>query len=361
MIKSYFQNSTGFELSKGLKILVQVYVQYSELYSISLNIIDIEPTYTIGDVEKRKQEILQQLLFDGVFNLNKDISFPSVPQKIAVISSKSAAGYQDFQNQLENNLLNLKFDCELFHAQMQGEKTENSVISALDSIFVREEDFDLVVIIRGGGAKSDLLSFDNYNIAYNIAQFPIPIITGIGHERDDTVADQVAHLKLKTPTAVADFLISKLTDIYYKMENYESVYKELLFSILQIEKQKIEKYDSFYKININNKIANNKEKLLNLEWRYKNSIKYLIKENNDRINNLKKSISLSIMHFINNEKQKLKFFSYKANNNNPQNIMKKGFSITRRNGKIIKDSKKINVGDEIETLLYKDSFKSVVL
>ena len=217
VIRPYFEEEAGRPFTSGLKVLVRVAVDFHELYGLSLTVHDIDPSFTVGDLVRRRKEIIRQLQADGVFDLNRALSLPPRPQRIAVISSATAAGYEDFTNQLLGNEYGFPFYVRLYPALMQGERTEASIIAALDRIYAVREAFDVVVIIRGGGSTADLSSFDSYALAANCAQFPLPIITGIGHERDDTVVDLVAHTRLKTPTAVAAFLIdcmaAQLADI----------------------------------------------------------------------------------------------------------------------------------------------------
>lgn len=217
VIRPYFEEEAGRPFTSGLKVLVRVAVDFHELYGLSLTVHDIDPSFTVGDLVRRRKEIVRQLQADGVFDLNRALPFPPRPQRIAVISSATAAGYEDFTNQLLGNEYGFPFYVRLYPALMQGERTEASIIAALDRIYAVREAFDVVVIIRGGGSTADLSCFDSYALAANCAQFPLPIITGIGHERDDTVVDLVAHTRLKTPTAVAAFLIdcmaAQLADI----------------------------------------------------------------------------------------------------------------------------------------------------
>ena len=207
-IAPYFLRVTGRELSVGMQVLVQVQVTFHELYGYSLTVIDIDPVYTLGDIARRRQEILRVLHDEGIDTMNKDLPLPPLLQRVAIISSPAAAGYEDFCNQLHSNPFSLAFHTELFPAIMQGNEVEQSVIHALDAIAQSLEQWDVVAIIRGGGASSDLSGFDTLALAENVAQFPLPIITGIGHERDDTVIDLVAHTRLKTPTAAAAFIVN---------------------------------------------------------------------------------------------------------------------------------------------------------
>lgn len=212
MLKPYFENATGQRFMAGIKVLLQVSVEYHEQYGLSLTVHDIDPTYTLGDMARRRREILMQLEEEGVLTLNKELPMPTLPQRIAVISAAGAAGYGDFCDQLMGNPYGFVFYPKLFPAVMQGDRVEETVIAALDCIAAERDEWDVVVIIRGGGATSDLSGFDTYPLAANCAQFPLPIITGIGHERDDTVLDMVAHTRVKTPTAAAEHLIAVLSD-----------------------------------------------------------------------------------------------------------------------------------------------------
>ena len=207
LLRPYFLEQTGREFSVGLKVLLQVTVKFHELYGFSLDVCDIEPAYTIGDMARQRMLIVKRLTDEGVIDLNKELPFPLLPKRVAVVSSASAAGYGDFCDQLNNNMYGFRFAVSLFAAPMQGNKVEEGIIAALDAIASDAIPWDVVVIIRGGGATSDLSCFDTYDLANNCAQFPIPIITGIGHQRDDTLLDIVAHTRVKTPTAAAEVLI----------------------------------------------------------------------------------------------------------------------------------------------------------
>lgn len=217
-------------------MLVKVSIEFHELYGYSLTVLDIDPAYTLGDMIRKRMEIIRQLKEEGVFTLNKELPLPTLPKRIAVITSPTAAGYEDFINQLANNKAGYPFYPKLFPALMQGERTEESVIAALDRVYRYADCFDVVVIIRGGGATSDLNSFDSYLLAANCAQFPLPIITGIGHERDDTILDMVAHTRMKTPTAVAEFLVGQMDKAAGEVEELQQDVCSLATDILSRQK-----------------------------------------------------------------------------------------------------------------------------
>lgn len=217
MIRPYFEGQTGQRFASGMKVLVKVSVDFHELYGFGLTVHDIDPSYTLGDMARQRQEIIKKLQEEGILTLNKELELPTLVQRIAIVTSPTAAGYEDFLNQLHHNKQGYKFYTKLYPAIMQGDKTASSVIEALDKICLNLDDYDAVVIIRGGGATSELNAFDNYELAANCAQFPLPLITGIGHERDDTVIDLVANVRAKTPTAVAEFLIGRMSEAEERM------------------------------------------------------------------------------------------------------------------------------------------------
>ncbi|MBR4324445.1 MAG: exodeoxyribonuclease VII large subunit [Bacteroidales bacterium] len=209
MIKAYFESATGRQLQSGIRIMVKAKVNYHEIYGLSLNITDILPEYTVGEIAMQRQRTIDQLKADGIFDMNRTLALPQLVQRIAVISSATAAGYGDFCKQLQGNQYGYYFCATLFEAAVQGDGAAASIIEALDSIAECRDQFDCVAIIRGGGSKTDLACFDQLAISQHICQFPLPIITGIGHDRDESVADLVANTPLKTPTAVAQFLIDR--------------------------------------------------------------------------------------------------------------------------------------------------------
>jgi len=217
MLRPFFETSTGSSLKSGIKILCKASVEFHPQYGLSLNITDIDPSYTLGDLARKKLEVIQRLRKEGVYDMNRELPFPLVPQRIAIISSETAAGYGDFMESITQNRHGFFFHTTLYPALMQGDEAPLSITSAMEKVFESESDFDCLVIIRGGGSKADMESFNQYDLAYFITQFPLPVITGIGHERDESVADMVAHLGLKTPTAVAEFLVDQLLAFEFKL------------------------------------------------------------------------------------------------------------------------------------------------
>ena len=318
LLKPYFEESTGQAFVSGIKVLVQVTVSFHELYGYSLTVQDIDPTYTLGDMARRRREILKQLEEEGVLTLNKELEMPVLPQRIAVVSSPTAAGYGDFCHQLKNNSRGFFFHTELFPALMQGDRVEESVLSALDAILNRQEDFDAVVIIRGGGATSDLSGFDTYLLAAACAQFPLPIITGIGHERDDTVLDSVAHTRVKTPTAAAEYLINCMDLAADELEVLISQLHESVRSRLTEEHRKLISYRNRIPSAVVRRVSDAKLALLTT----------------------RKDISLAVA--------------------SPEKILARGYSITLKDGKVVKNAAMLNEEDEIITRFYRGEVASVI-
>lgn len=330
LLKAYFESETQQAFASGLKVLVQVSIEFHELYGYSLNVHNIDPTYTLGDQSRNRALILKQLEEEGVLTLNKELDLPAITNRIAVISSPTAAGYEDFCNQLENNSDGFAFYTHLFPAIMQGQRTEESIISALDRVYEHIDKFDIVVIIRGGGATSELSSFDSYLLAANCAQFPLPIITGIGHERDDTVLDIVAHTRAKTPTAVAEFLIKRLQSAAF-------IVSELQDSII---------------ISTTKKLTEETVYLNTLATHFSYITKDRTKEQLNNINTFSERLKSITKRIIQEEKYKLANKEQFVKLISPENILKKGYTLTIKEKKIIKSVAELKQGDKIITRFY---------
>ena len=349
MLKPYFETSTGRSLSNGLKILVQVSVEYHEVYGLSLIINDIDPIYTLGDLEQRKREIIEQLIKEGVMDMNKELPFPIVPQRVAIISSETAAGYGDFVNQLENNNYGIKFEHQLFPAIMQGDQAPASIISAFDEIYENIEQFDVAVIIRGGGASIDLLCFDDYSVAYYITQFPIPVVTGIGHERDNTIADMVANISLKTPTATAEYLITKAADFLTQIENYSENLTYLVQAKLDKEIHDIEALSLLLSNNIRDFLHRKEIEMNRITDKLTNKVRqsFLTCETNLKVK------AGQLVYFANsyfkNKIKHLEFLEKQNNLNDPLEILKRGYTLTFLDGKIVKQASQLKNGNLIKT------------
>ncbi|MFO7924897.1 MAG: exodeoxyribonuclease VII large subunit [Bacteroidales bacterium] len=384
MLKPYFETSTSQPISKGMMILVEVSIEFHELYGISLNIKDIDPLYTMGDLERKRAETIRKLKEEGIIDMNRELPFPLIPSRIAIISSPLAAGYEDFTHQVKNNPLGYHFEMRLFAALMQGENAGRSVTKALDEIFEMEDEFDVVVILRGGGSASDLNCFDSYDIASHIAQFPLPVITGIGHERDHTIAGMVAHTNLKTPTAVAEFLIGKYHELDQRIGRLSTRIAAEVSHITEQNNQMIKTMirDIPYIINNNLKtkrkhlsaagsiltrsatgfIRGNKHKVCSEHSRFG----FIIKNHLLRLERNRRDFELRIIPEktrvnLRKKSDRLGLFDATIKLVDPENVLKKGYALVMKNGGIVKSTKEVNKEDTLETKLHDGRIKSKVL
>jgi len=361
LIKMDFEETTGQTFCAGLQVLLVVTPKFHEMYGYSLVISDIDPTYTLGDMARKRKAILDRLKKEGVIDLNASIPLPTLIQNIAVISSPTAAGYGDFRHQLDNNIHGFRFNYKLFPATMQGEETERSIIEALNRIIHDTlTQWDAVVIIRGGGAVSDLNGFETYNLANHCAQFPIPIITGIGHERDTTVLDMVANVHLKTPTAVAAFLIEK-------MENNADILKALYEDIigkcsqrLQMEHRNLDDCSSGIQLTVANFKSQRELRLMNMFQQVCHTVLHRISTCQITINGHEDHLKLQYDHVINKEINKINFLEQSIYMNDPQRILSRGYSITRTNRHAVKSSAELKQGDILLTQLAEGEIISIV-
>ena len=339
MLKPYFESSTGQAFTAGIKVLLQVSVEYHEQYGLSLTVHDIDPTYTLGDMARRRKEILQQLDEEGVLTLNKELPMPMLPQRVAVISAAGAAGYGDFCDQLVGNPYGFVFYPKLFPAVMQGDRVEETIIAALDSIAASREMWDVVVIIRGGGATSDLSGFDTYALAANCAQFPLPIITGIGHERDDTVLDMVAHTRVKTPTAAAEHLVAALVDAASGLDALTGSLTTGITNRIHREERRVEQ------------IAQRLPALFSVM--HANGL--------HRIEQLEARMSTALQHTLVVQKHRLELMEKVIEGASPMQILQRGYSITRCGGRVVRNAADLPEGSVLTTELAEGEVKSMVI
>ena len=322
IMQPHFERVTGQPLHAGLKVLLRVYAQYHEAYGFSWIVTDIDPTYTIGDMARKRQEIIRQLKEEGIFDLQRELCIPLFAQRIAVISAAGAAGYGDFCRQLDDNEYGFKFEVTLFPAIMQGEQVERSIIDALNKIYSLTShpspltsQFDCVVIIRGGGATADLSGFDTLALAEHVAQFPIPIITGIGHDRDESILDMVSNTRVKTPTAAAALLIDNLRQVLERL--------------------------------------NTAQQRISL-------MGHIIIDARHRIEMLQQRLSTAIERMMTNQKHRLSQIELLLQSFDPQLLLSRGYSITLHHGRAVRDPQQLKAGEEIETRVEKGTIHSVV-
>ena len=360
LLKPHFERVTGQRIHAGMKVLLKVHAQFHENYGFSWIVDDIDPTYTMGDMARKRMEIIQTLKEEGVFDLQKELKLPMFCQRIAVISSATAAGYGDFCNQLADNGYGLQFTTALFAATMQGEGVEQSVISALNRINEEWEQWDCVVIIRGGGATSDLSGFDTLALAENVANFPLPIITGIGHERDESVLDMISFQRVKTPTAAAAFLVDHLTEVYARIEDAQEAIVNYVKRRLQVERMKFERLStqiptlfSLVKVRQSNRL----DQLLN---RLKVKAERIPADGLHRLEMLEARLKEPVARKLERELHRVEMLSQRAIAQDPERLLSRGYSITLKDGKSIKDASQLKAGDEIETRFAKGVAKAVV-
>ena len=359
IIRPYFERTTGQQLHAGMKVLLKVKAQFHEAYGFSWMVTDIDPTYTLGDMARKRQEIISQLKTEGVFDLQKELRLPLFCQHIAVISSETAAGYGDFCNQLADNPYGFQFQTQLFPAIMQGEEVEQSIVNALNRIYNFQ--FDCVVIIRGGGATSDMSGFDTLSLAENVANFPLPIITGIGHDRDECILDMVSHTRVKTPTAAAAFLVDHLKQVFDAINDAQdrlTHYAQQKISTLNTQLSMIA--ETLPRIFSTVK-TRHEARLDTIATSLANLAQQRILHSQFSILDLEKSLPILLNRRLMAEKHRLQLFEEKARSLDPTLLLKRGYSITLHNGKAVRHVKELQDGDTIETRLANGSVHSVVI
>lgn len=360
MLSTYFESETGQPFTSGLKVLVRVSVEFHEIYGFSLNVVDIDPTFTLGEMAKNRLLVLKRLEEEGVLTLNKELPLPELCNRIAVISSPTAAGYEDFCDQLKKNPYGLVFYTKLFPAIMQGEKSEASIIAALERIYAYRHLFDAVAIIRGGGATSELNCFDSYVLATHCAQFPLPIVVGIGHERDVTVLDIVAHTRAKTPTAVAEFFIDHLAGSFTELVDLEKRLVTESREYLQQEKFKLsilsKEVYHFSTGFIRDRLALMREMAFRVKHLVNRTIQFLQQEEKQR----NRQFAHAVKQRLQNEAHALLVNEQYIRMVSPENILKRGYTITMKTGKIVTSAAKLQPDDMIETLFWDGKIESQV-
>ncbi|MBR5853893.1 MAG: exodeoxyribonuclease VII large subunit [Alistipes sp.] len=335
-IDAMFREATGSSLSSGIGVLVRVVVTYHEIYGFSLQIIDLDPNYTLGDVERRRRETIERLKEDGVWDMNRELSLPRPLLRIAVVSSATAAGYRDFMTEIGSSPF--KFAITLFEATMQGEGAEESIINALSAIAERESDFDVAVIIRGGGSTSDLALFDSYRIALYVTQMPMAVITGIGHDKDVSVVDMVAHYMCKTPTAVGAFLVDSAT------AELNTIY-DLATEFRQLSEQMLNNQSAY--------LAQRKMELCHLASQN-------ISNHSHNLSAIEQSVKELSSRIIATEEQRLESLKHFTESCSLDNILKLGFALVQTSEGIITSTDGIDIGDQIEITLHNGTINAVV-
>ena len=360
LIKSGFERVTGMQLHAGLKIMLQVHADFHENYGFSWIIEDLDPTYTIGDMARKRQEIIRMLKAQGVFDLQKQLIIPMFCQHVAVISSATAAGYDDFCHQLEHNDYGLQFCTQLFPAVMQGEQVEESVIAALNRINDRLEDFDVVVMIRGGGATSDMSGFDTLSLAENVANFPLPVITGIGHERDESVLDMISNTRVKTPTAAAAFLVEHLTQVYEQIQADQQYIVNYVNDRIEREKLRLNHLSSHIPVLFSLAKSNQKRQLEQIQTEMFLAVKRILSNHQEQLHILESRLILSVEKTFSDHRYRIQLLEQRMNALDPVLLLNRGYSITLHDGRIVTNADSMRPGDKLQTRLKEGVLHSVV-
>ncbi len=347
IIHPHFERITKQHLHAGMKIRLKVYAQFHEAYGFSWIVTDIDPNYTLGDMARRRQEIIAQLKKEGVFDLQKELAIPMFCQRIAVISSSSAAGYGDFCKQIESSTF--KFSIQLFPAIMQGEQTEGSIIEALNNIFIKTDDFDVVVIIRGGGATSDMSGFDTLALAENVAQFPLPIITGIGHDRDECILDMVSNTRVKTPTAAAAYLIDHLQEVFDRIVKAEDKMIHSAQTQLALYNAQFAAMASRVPTLFSLVHTQQEARIEKLSTRIYASISTIMEREQSKLSIFSTQLPVHTRQILLSATHRLELVSQRAALLNPQLLLKRGYSITTLNGKLVRNATELQEGDMLQT------------
>ena len=337
-LRSKFEHQTQQQLRPGIKVRMMVTPTFHEAYGFAYQVSDIDPDYTLGDIVRKRMEIIRQLKEAGIFDLQRELVLPRFAQRIAVISSAQAAGYGDFCHQIDDNSYGLSFSHELFAAIMQGEQVEQSVIAALDRINARIDEFDVVVIIRGGGATTDMSGFDTLALAENVANFPLPIITGIGHDRDECILDMVSYMRVKTPTAAAAFLIDHLSEVHTALVSARERISRIAERHLAYEKMRLKQ----------------------LADRIPTLFALTRERQTKRIDALAHRLDSAATQRLERERHRLQLVAQRAQAQDPIHILRRGYSITLHNGHALRSGDELADGDIIETRLEQGTLKSEI-
>lgn len=357
-IASYFASKTGERLAVGMKVLVRVTLSYHELYGLSFQIQDIDPTYTVGDWEQQRQQTIARLREEGVWDMNRELDVPRVPQRVAVVSSANAAGYQDFCKEIARSAY--RVELTLFDAFMQGHGAEDSIIEALERVAEQADDFDVVALIRGGGSQSDLACFNSYRLCAHVAQFPLPIVTGIGHDKDESVADMVAARRLKTPTAVAAWVIEQLAEFDGALEAMCQAVERYATEMLSAERQRLERNAALVATQA---VGATRRLELTLE-RYSSELRRmgqaLVAEQRNRATRAEELLHRASDYFVRSERERLAALEQAVAARDPQRIMALGFAVVSLGGRAVSDASQVDVGSEVSIRLAKGELKAKI-
>lgn len=357
-LSSYFASKTGERLAVGMKVLVRVTISYHELYGLSFQIQDIDPTYTLGDWEQQRQQTIARLREEGVWDMNRELDVPRVPQRVAIVSSANAAGYQDFCKEIARSPY--RVELTLFDAFMQGHGAEDSIIEALGRVAERADEFDVVAVIRGGGSQSDLACFNSYRLCAHVAQFPLPVVTGIGHDKDESVADMVAAQRLKTPTAVAAWINDQLSEFDGALDTAAQAVERCATEFLAAERQRLERNAAMI---ATQSVGATRRLELTLE-RYRSelrrAVEKLLSDERNRGARADENLRCATDYFVRSERDRLGALAQAVAAHDPQRIMALGFAVVSVDGHAVSDAQQIAIGTEVSVRLAKGKLKAKV-
>ena len=360
LVRPHFERVTGEAFHAGLKVLLKVHAQFHENYGFSWIVSDIDPTFTLGDMARRRQEVIRRLKAEGVFDLNKQLALPPFAPRIAVISSETAAGYGDFCNQLDTNQFGFAFTVTLFPAIMQGERTARSIIAALNAVNAEAANYDCVVVIRGGGATSDLSAFDSLELAENVANFPLPVITGIGHERDESVVDMVAHTRAKTPTAAAALLVDNLKRTAERIDRARDAIATAVNRRMDFERMRLARLAERVPVLFALVRTRQQARIDALYARMGAAVKAGMEAASHRLDRLAEAVQPLAARRMTAENHRLELLAQRIAALDPARLLRRGYSITLHNGRAVRSSAALKDGDVIETLFGRGRIKSKV-
>lgn len=360
-VRTRFERITGQPLRAGQQVMLLVHAQFHEAYGFSWIVDDINPEFTLGDMARRRQEIIARLKAEGIFDLQKELELPLLTQRVAVISSATAAGYGDFCHQLEDNQYGLRFHAQLFPAIMQGEQVEESVIAALNAIAMQEDEFDVVVIIRGGGGTADMSGFETLALAENVAQFPVPIITGIGHDRDECVLDMVAHTRVKTPTAAAALLVEHQYGVLCMVNDCRERVGMLAHNLILESHERVQQISASLPLRFLRIIARQELKLTQMMSEIVALTHQKLKSYENNLKGYEEKVNQLSRQTIEQQKHRLELLAMRVQSADPQRILDRGYSLTMVDGHAVKDASQLKLGTRIRTRVAHGEFESVTV
>lgn len=359
-LRCEFERATGQSFASGMNVMVEVSANFHEQYGLSVVITGINPTYTLGDMARQRLEILNRLRREGIIDMNKQLPWVDVAQRVAVISAAGAAGYGDFMNQLHNNPSGIKFYTCLFPAVMQGQSTVTSVIAALERINDYADLFDCVVIIRGGGSTSDLNSFDNYDLAANVAQFPLPVICGIGHDRDNTVVDSVASVRVKTPTAAAEWLLDRAQSALDHVNALTDMVVDSATQMLSGARQQLAYFTSGIPLMADNIVVRHRARLQQIAAAIPVVAARRIDGAGKDLAFASQRLAMAARQCVANERQRVTGLEKQVELLSPDRVLRRGYSLTLRDGHVVTSASSLRAGDSLVTRFADGERTSVV-